>query len=299
VAKIMKISIIGGDARQIAVANYFSDDKNEVYVYGFNESLRQYFADSIIFPLTLEETISEAEAVILPLAYSQDSVTVNAPEFSEKIYVFDVISAMQDSQILFAGNIDNNLKSILKDSKLKFFDYFAREELAILNAVPTAEGAIKAAIEGSKRTISGSEIAILGFGRVGKTLAHQLRAFNQNLTIFARSCADLAWAKNLGYNNLNIKNLSQKISKFDIIFNTIPAKILTKEALNNVKPDVFIIDIASRPGGTDFEFAKSRGINVAWELGIPGKVAPDTAGKIIKETITNILSELEAKKSIN
>ena len=38
--------------------------------------------------------------------------------------------------------------------------------------------------------------------------------------------------------------------------------------------------------------ARSMGVKVIWALGLPGKVAPVTAGNIIKETIYNIFSEL-------
>ena len=54
-----------------------------------------------------------------------------------------------------------------------------------------------------------------------------------------------------------------------------------------------IIDLASKPGGVDFESARELGVKVIWALSLPGKVAPVTAGIIIKDTITNMLSELE------
>jgi len=46
------------------------------------------------------------------------------------------------------------------------------------------------------------------------------------------------------------------------------------------------------PTGVDFEVAQSLGINVIWALSLPGKVAPVTSGKIIKDTIINILTEM-------
>ena len=46
-------------------------------------------------------------------------------------------------------------------------------------------------------------------------------------------------------------------------------------------------------GGVDFEAAKEAGVKVIWALSLPGKTAPITAGKIIKDTILNILNELE------
>lgn len=42
----------------------------------------------------------------------------------------------------------------------------------------------------------------------------------------------------------------------------------------------------------DFDAAGKLGIKVIWALSLPGKVAPVTAGRAIKNTIYNILSEL-------
>ena len=55
--------------------------------------------------------------------------------------------------------------------------------------------------------------------------------------------------------------------------------------------DTLIIDLASKPGGVDMDAARDLGVKVIWALGLPGKVAPVTAGNIIKETICNIFSE--------
>ena len=68
--------------------------------------------------------------------------------------------------------------------------------------------------------------------------------------------------------------------------------ILDFKLLSKVRESSLIIDLASRPGGVDFETARNLGRKVIWALSLPGKVAPDTAGDIMKETIVNILEEL-------
>lgn len=42
----------------------------------------------------------------------------------------------------------------------------------------------------------------------------------------------------------------------------------------------------------DLEAARELGVRVVWALSLPGKVAPVTAGRSIKNTIYNILNEL-------
>lgn len=76
-----------------------------------------------------------------------------------------------------------------------------------------------------------------------------------------------------------------------MIFNTVPALVLDETVLKGLPQETLVIDLASRPGGTDFEAAKRLRTRVVWALSLPGKVAPMTAGEIIADTICNILEE--------
>ena len=58
-------------------------------------------------------------------------------------------------------------------------DYYRREELAVGNAIPTAEGAVGIAIREYPGTINGAKCLITGFGRIGKNLAIILRGMVQ------------------------------------------------------------------------------------------------------------------------
>ena len=109
----------------------------------------------------------------------------------------------------------------------------------------------------------------------------------------ARKYADLAMIEGHGYEPLPLDNLKDHIHEFDIIFNTVPYMVLGSGCLMATKKDVLIIDLASKPGGVDFDEAKRLKRKVLWELSIPGRVAPYTAGKIVKDTILNIIEELE------
>ena len=114
----------------------------------------------------------------------------------------------------------------------------------------------------------------------------------------ARKYADLAMIEGHGYEPLPLDNLKDHIHEFDIIFNTIPSLILDDEILAKVKKDALIIDLASKPGGIDFDAAKSYGLKVIWALSLPGKIAPVSSGAIIKDTIMNIIKELGCNKWI-
>ena len=112
------------------------------------------------------------------------------------------------------------------------------------------------------------------------------------MTATARRHSDIAWIKSHGFDACRTQELAEKIGECDIIFNTVPHCVLDFKALSVTKPNVLIIDLASRPGGVDFETAKELERRVIWALSLPGKVAPYTAGRIIKDTIMNIIEEL-------
>lgn len=140
------------------------------------------------------------------------------------------------------------LKAYPRLSDGEIFDYGARDDFAILNALPTAEGAIECAMREYEGTILGSKCLVTGFGRIGKILAHKLVLLGANVTVSARKPSDLAYVKALGYNALNTENL-RTVKRFDIVFNTIPRLIFDRELLMNTDTNTLIIDLASLPGG--------------------------------------------------
>ena len=132
---------------------------------------------------------------------------------------------------------------------------------------------------------------VTGFGRIAKVLLKQLSALGAHVTISARKCEDLALSKIMGATPVHLSDLSETLCGYDLIINTVPAPIFTRENLSKVKPGTLMIDLASKPGGIDFEAAKQLSVHAIWALSLPGKVAPVTAGEYISNTILNILEE--------
>jgi dipicolinate synthase subunit A len=107
-----------------------------------------------------------------------------------------------------------------------------------------------------------------------------------------RKYADIAWLKAYGIKPVYINDLNKHLGGMDVIFNTIPSRILDSARLETAGRECLIIDLASKPGGVDFDHAKMLGIKVIWALSLPGKVAPVTAANCMKQTIYNIIEEL-------
>lgn len=202
--------------------------------------------------------------------------------------VENFISCLKDHHRIYGGNFTKNVKEVCNTKKISCLDFMEEEEISIKNAVATAEGTIAEAIIKSPGNLHQSSCLILGFGRCAKVLALKLKAMDMYVTIAARSKDQLAMAEACGYKALHLDKLMQHLGDFPFIFNTIPALVLNSQALTLVRKDVLIIDIASKPGGTDFEKAKELHIDAFLCLGLPGKYAPKTSAKILIEFIKQI-----------
>lgn len=283
------VSVIGGDLRQLTIAGMLAADGYDVIIYGFDRDIK---TDDLAHADNLSAAL-DSEIIILPVPVTFDNIKVNMPFSDEVLTLKSLTDGINPLSIVFGGRISRTLSSELESRGIMHRDYMKRDELAIRNAVPTAEGAIEIAISETPITLHGSKCLVMGYGKVGKVLARFLDGLGANTYVEARKYADLALIESHGCIPLTMKEAKTRINEFDVIFNTIPALVLTKDVLSGVNPNSLIIDLASKPGGVDFESARELGVKVIWALSLPGKVAPVTAGIIIKDTITNMLNELE------
>lgn len=286
-----KIAIIGGDLRIVKLAIMLAKDENEIYVYGLEKSEDLKEAKNIIQCDTIKKAIENVEVVIGPIPFSSNSTTVSAP-FSEKEITIREMMHVINAKVLIAGGISPDVYQMANDEYIEIIDVLKREELAVLNTIATAEGTIQVAIENTNKILHGSEVLILGFGRIGKVLARKLAGLSVKVTCAARKDEDLAWIQAYGHKATNINNLGENLRQFDVIINTVPHLILSKERLEYVKKDCLLIDLASNPGGIDKKSVKDMNLQFVWALSLPGKVAPTTSAEFIKETIYNILKEI-------
>ena len=288
-------SIIGGDLRIIKLAKMLANEGHTLYTYGLEKAEELKDTPNIIFADKISKAIpKDVEVVIGPIPFSSNGNNINAPFSDKEISIRELIHYL-NAKILIAGSISPEVYEIATDDYIEIVDIMKREELAVLNTISTAEGTIEIAIANTNKIIHGSEILILGFGRIGKVLARKLAGLSAKVTCAARKDEDLCWIRAYGHNETNINALGKNLSKYDIILNTVPHLILNKEKLEYVKKDVLLIDLASNPGGIDKRETKDLNLKLIWALALPGKVAPVTTAEFIKDTIYNILKEIYKK----
>ena len=282
------IAIIGGDLRIIKLAQMLSNDDFNVRMYGFEniEELNNY--SDIKKCDSIEQTVSICDIVIGPIPFSKDDTTLNTPYSKDTIDIEELIIKIQNKKLV-AGSIKSHIFECIKNNNIEAIDLMNIEELTILNTIATAEGCLQIAMEETEKTIYNSNVLVLGFGRVGKTVADRFKKVGANVYCEARKKEDLAWIRIFGYNSIHLDNLDGYLNRFDIIINTIPAVILDENRLKKIKKECIIIDLTSIPGGIDFKKAREYKIKTIHALALPGKVAPITSAEYIKEILYDIM----------
>lgn len=278
-------AIIGGDMRQIYMANELIGLNFTVIVYGLNDpslNLKCCHAES------LSEVINSSDVVITPIPISKDQINILSLRSQSDLTITQLCSLLTSDHKLYGGCLTKELKSYCDNRNIFYCDLMDNDEVILYNTIATAEGAIAEAICNSNTNLHGSSCLIIGYGKCARTLAEKLKGLCGHIDIAARSSSALAAAYASSYGTLNLSGLHEKIKHYDFIFNTVPALILTKEHLSNTNPDVVIIDIASAPGGVDYTNAKELHRNAKLCLGLPGKYAPkSSASFLIQYILTN------------
>ena len=286
--------VLGGDLRNIKLAGMLADDGNRVYSFGQDRS-DEILDDGRIEKCTsLKTAMEKAQVIIGPVPFSSNEDFINAPFAHDKIMIDDLMKTNK-GKIFISGSIKDDLKKKLDEKYMEVIDIMKRDDLAILNTIATAEGTIEVAIKNTDKILQGSRVLILGFGRVGKIVANKFSKMSAIVTCAARKVSDLAWIKAYGYNSLNINDMLYDLKEFDIIINTVPQTILRERELKHIDAEALLIDLASSPGGIDGKMAKSMGLNFIWALALPGRIAPSSSAKFIKDTVYTILEEMSKR----
>lgn len=274
------VLILGGDNRSLYLGEYLEKQGFKVCYYAFNQT--DCFDN-------LADAITEACFIILPLPFTRDRLTLNTPLFEGRVLISDICALATPEKAFFGGQLPKSFCEEL-DARGSFYcDYFELEELAVYNAVPTAEGVIEVLIQELPLTIHGMKCAVTGYGKVGKVLASTLKALGAEVTVFARKEKDFAdaFSKSLDYKAFS--ELSRENQSFDTLINTVPTRVIGAEELNKLNPECVLIEIASAPFGIDFQAAKEKAFTVVKASSLPGKVAPKSAGEIIGRSILPII----------
>lgn len=287
------IALLGGDHRQYIAACQLAEQGFSVKVFGID---RAEWDRSLTLSETLDGSLEGADAVVLPLPATTDGVLLSCPlaRSETKVRLSEVIGAMERGSLLVGGRIPETVVASAEAAGIRVRDYFGSEVFQIQNAYTTAEAAISIAMNSLTKNLCGARVAVTGFGRISKHLVRLLLSLGARVTVAARKSEDLAWAESLGCDTLRLRegiSPVELLHGFDVIYNTVPHWLFGREFLEKADRSTFLIDLASVPGGVDICAAKELRANVLWATSLPGKYAPDSAGRLIASCVGDILRE--------
>lgn len=260
-----QFAVVGGDARQKAAGAYLAEKG---------------------FRVTGAESMDTADYILLPLSSKENEVDYAG-----------LLGAAKPGAVAFAGRVTPQVMAAGQNAGVPVLDYFRRPELAQRNAVPTAEGCIALLMEHRPRTIHGSTVLTAGYGRIGRALAMRLKALGAQVIVAARRAEAQAEAEADGHRAIPMERLAQAAAEADCAVNTIPAMVFAENVLAAMGRGALLIDLASRPGGTDFAAAEKLGVTAIHALGLPAKCAPATAGELVGQTVLAMLAEKGENKA--
>lgn len=274
-------ALVGGDLRQVYLAQLLEADGHLVRTLGLEQRRTQNETD-------LQALFDWADVIVLPMPLLQSGGRLNAPLACTSYRMAEVLDALPTEKPVLGGGVSAGVLDMAERRGIVIRDYLKREELAVRNAIPTAEGAIEIILHELPMTIHGLPVLIAGHGRIGQALAQRMSALGAEVTVSARKPEDFAWILSRGWKALDTRQLDGKLREFPLIVNTIPAPVFTEELLAQSRDDVLVLDLASG-SGLEPEAEDLRRVIHANRL--PGKCAPLTAAQAVRDTIYHMLEE--------
>ena len=279
-------AVVGGDKRNIALAELLFKQGHDVKMFGFAETNRE-------LPIqckNLKETIRNADYIIGPTPCSHNGGALNAPFHKESLFVEDLFRLITQSQVFIAGHVTPKVWDLSRKYNIKLVDMLEREELLVLNAIPTAEGALKIAIEETDITLHNSKIMVIGYGRIGSILCKMLAGLGAKVYAVVNKSHSAALANSAGHEVVHFEELNNYLHNMDVIYNTVPKIILDKSNMHLINKNALVIDLAAPPYGVDAIVGRDLGLKVLFSSSLPGKIAPVTTATYILSTIYQVIN---------
>ncbi len=286
----LHVAVIGGDARQIEIIRKLTERDAKLSLIGF-EQLDHAFTGAVKEKME-ELDFSKIDAIILPVAGTNHLGQVDSIFSGEKIFLTEeMLAKTPDHCTIYSGISNSYLDGITTRTGRRLIKLFERDDVAIYNSIPTVEGTIMMAIQHTDFTIHGSKVIVLGLGRVGMSVARAFAALGARVKVGARKSKHIARITEMSLTPFYLTELEEHVGDVDICINTIPHEVITASVIAKMPPHTLIIDLASKPGGTDFRYAEKRGIKALLAPSLPGIVAPKTAGQLLANVLSQLLKE--------
>lgn len=264
----------GGDRRQLALLPVLRKEPWQLDTLGLGEGNPTGLSyDGLLLPLPA-------------LRHGQVPVLEGPP-----LELIPLLSRVKPGGLVVGGAFSKPHRDTICSLGYPVEDVMERESLVWENAKLTAQAVPVLLGMEDGIFLKGKQVLVLGGGRVAKALWPVLKDRGAKVTAAARSSAQLDLAEQAGAEAVPLEQMEPALGRAELVINTIPAPVLGRKELAALPVGVLVLDLASAPGGVDFAAARELDVSARLEPGLPGKWFPVQAGRLLGETVREILQE--------
>jgi dipicolinate synthase subunit A len=287
-----RIAVIGGDERDPEIARLAAATGASVHAFGLPWPA-EGVPGATLAP-TAQDAAAGAHYLLLPIPLGV-GLTVYAPHAAEPIVADQtLLGALAPGAHLFCGRATPELRRAGVEAGVEVHEYDPDRELMLLRGPAIVEGAIQQAIEHTDITINDARVVVVGHGTIGALLARQLRRLGAHVHVAARNPIQRAAAYADGATPLPLEELPALAPSLDMVFSTVPARVVGREVLERLPRGSLVLDIAPPPDHADLELAAALGHRAVWARGL-GRRAPVTVGASQWMGLRRRIEALEAR----
>ena len=271
------IAIVGGDRREQEIARCAVAAGAEVRAYGF--PWPEQGIEGVRHTGHAREALEGADIALFPIPGIAPDGALFAPQCPHRI-VPDVamLGGMRRPGHIILGWADPKLKAHCEALGITLHEYEWDEDLMLLRGPAIVDGMLKVLIENTDITIHKAKVCLVGQGTIGTLVTRTLLALGARVHVAARNAVQRAAAHAAGAESHDLAALADVLPGTDIVISSVPARVLGREALEQLPPHALLVDLAAPPGGIDRDAAQELGLRFVWARGLGGR-APLTVGR--------------------
>ena len=187
---------------------------------------------------------------------------------------------------VFGGVFSKEWRMFLEEHQIPYWDFMKLPEVVEGNGWITAEATIAEVLQHGEYSLYGQKVLVTGYGCCGEKIAKLFGRLGANVVVVARRAEVRELAQKDGFDAIDFDEMPRTLVDTYTVINTVPSLVLTEDCIRRMPRGSLIVDIASRPGGTDFEAALKYGVKAKLALGLPGIYTTSSSALLLKNAIS-------------
>ncbi len=193
------------------------------------------------------------------------------------------IQVAKGADLCLGGKIDDEAKAEFKN----YVNMLLDENFAVKNAILTAEATLGEISKATEKSLYDMRILILGSGRIAKALWKMFYGLGVKFDTAMRNEKERTLSQMVSQNSWRIENAP--LTEFDLIINTIPARLFENSVVQSLRSDQYIIELASVPCIDTMTAHKTNFVPCG---GLPGKILSKSAGKVVLQKLLEEIKKM-------